>query len=76
MLCFTLYDVVSDQGLVHFLNRMLPTDNVFLQNKLFKKCFEIQETFQKMFWLGINDIACHTMRHYVKKNMVCMLSHR
>ena len=41
MLCFTLYDVVSGWGLVHFLKPMLPTDNVFLQNKLFKKCFEI-----------------------------------
>ena len=41
MLCFTLYDVVSSRGLVHFLKPMLPTDILFLQNKFFKKCFEI-----------------------------------
>ena len=75
MLCFTLYDVVSSRALVHFFKPMLPTDNVFLQNKLFKKCFEIQVTFQKKFRSGIDDIACHTMPHYVKQTMVCMLRH-
>ena len=75
MPCITLYYVVSSRGLVHVLKPMLPDDNVFLQNKIFKKCFEIQETFQKVFRLGIEDIACHTMPHYVKQTMVYMLSH-
>ena len=81
MLCFTLYDVVSSRGLVHFLKPMLPTDNVFLQNKVFKKCFEkrhatLCETnngFNAMSLLILTLISCtKTMFSHIDHVPICL----
>ena len=42
---------------MHFLKPMLPTNNVFLQNKLFKKCFEIHHATLCETNHGFNVIA-------------------
>ena len=66
--CFALLSTMLYQAgaLCIFLKPMLPTDNVFLQNKLFKKCFEIHHAtlcetnhgFHAMSLLVLTLISC------------------
>ena len=66
---------------MHFLKPMFPTDNVFLQNKLFKICFEIHHAtlcdtnngFNAMSLLILTIISCtHTMLSHIDHVPICL----